>query len=62
MSKMKLSYRYWLDRVQSRTKTKQDNNMTNRIGLVYVEIETELSGPIWLGVVFDKNKTWQWCD
>ena len=35
-------------------KTKQDNDVTNRIGLVYVETEIELSGPLWSGVVYDE--------
>ena len=29
--------------------------MTDRIGLVYANIETKLLGPIWLGVVFNEN-------
>ena len=29
-------------------KTKQHNNMTNCIGVVYAETETALLGPIWL--------------
>ena len=40
-------------------KTKQDNDMTNRINLVYVEIEIELSIPIWPSAVFDENQTRQ---
>ena len=35
-----------LDWVESMTKTRQDNNVTDRIGLVDIKIETELSGPI----------------
>lgn len=30
--------------------------MIDRIGLVYVEIETELSRHIWLSVVYDENQ------
>ena len=44
--KTKLSYRAWLNRVQFVTKTRQDNDITNRIGVVYAETETELLGPI----------------
>ena len=36
-------------------KTKQDNDLTNRIGLVYAKTETELLGLIWSGVVCDEN-------
>ena len=32
-------------------KTRQDNDVTHRISLVYVEKDTEHSGPMWLGVV-----------
>ena len=32
-------------------KIKQDNDMTNYIGVFYAETETELSGPIELGAV-----------
>ena len=38
-------------------KTKQDNNMTHCIGLVYAETQIELSRPIWLNVVCHENKT-----
>lgn len=30
-----------------------DNDVTDLIDLVYIEIETKLSGPIWLSVVCD---------
>ena len=36
-------------------KVKQDNNVTDHIGLVYVETETKLLGPIWLGALCDEN-------
>ena len=36
--------------------------MTDSIGQVYVEIETKLLGPIWLGTVYDENQTGQWHD
>ena len=37
-------------------KTKQDNDMTNRISLVYTEIETKLSVPLWPSVVYVENQ------
>lgn len=37
------------------TKTKQDNNMINRISVVYVENNIELSWPIGLGADYDEN-------
>ena len=36
-------------------KARQDNNVIDCIGLVDVKTETELSRPIWLGVVCDEN-------
>ena len=45
MLKKKLSYRDLLNRVRSVKKTKQDNNVTDRISLVYAKTETKLSGP-----------------
>ena len=42
-------------------KTKQDNEETNHIDLVYIKIETKLLGPIWLGALCDENQTGQRC-
>ena len=36
-------------------KTRHDNNVTDQIGLVYAKNDTELSRPIWPGIVCDKN-------
>ena len=36
-------------------KTRQDNDVTDKIGLVYDEIKTELSGPIESGAVAYEN-------
>ena len=44
--KMKLSYHDQSDLVWSVVKTRQDNDVTNYIGLIYAEIETELTGSI----------------
>ena len=44
------------------TKTRQDNNIINRISLVYSDIEIELSGPIWLGAVCDEYQAGQQFD
>ena len=40
-------------------KTKKGNDMTDRIGLIYAETQTKLSGSIWLSVVCDENLTRQ---
>ena len=37
------------------TKTKNDNDMIDRIGIVYVKNDIELSWPIESGVICDKN-------
>lgn len=34
-------------------KTKQDNNVTNRISAVYANTENEFLRPIWLVVIYD---------
>ena len=44
------------------SKTKQDNDMTDRIGLVYAEIKTQILIPILLGTICDENHTRQLCD
>ena len=41
--------------MQSMTKTRQDNNMSHHIGVVYAKNNTELLGPIGRGVVCDKT-------
>lgn len=53
--KMKLSYHEQLNQVHSVMKSRQDNSMIDRIGLVYVVTKIELSITVWLGVVCDKN-------
>ena len=57
MPKMKLSFRELLDRVRYVIKTIQDNVMTNRIGLIYVETKTELLRPIEQGTVSYEDQT-----
>ena len=37
-------------------KTRQDNNVTNNIGLVYVENDTQLLGSIGVGAVSDETR------
>lgn len=40
-------------------KTRQDNDMTNRIVAIYAENDTKLSWQIELVVDYDENKIWQ---
>lgn len=42
-----------IDLIQYVRKTKHDKDVANRTNVVYAETETELSGPIGLGVVCD---------
>ena len=61
-SKTKLSCHDKSYQVWYRTKTKHDNNMTDHIGLVYVENKIELLWLIWQGVIWERNQLEQWCD
>ena len=45
-SKTKQSFYDWLNQVWFVTKTKQDNDVTDCIGLVYVETKTKWLEPI----------------
>ena len=51
MPKTKLNYQDLSDCVRSVMKTRQDNNMTDCISVVYTIIENELLGLIESGVV-----------
>lgn len=51
----KMSYHNRSNRVWSMIKTRQDNNVIDRIDLVYAEIETERLGPIALSTICDEN-------
>ena len=51
-----LNYRGWSDWVSIVTKTRHDNDMTNRKGPVYAKTEIELLEPIWSGAVCDENR------
>ena len=59
---MKLSYHDQSDLVWYVIKNRQDNDVTNCIGLIYAEIETKLTGSIWSSAVYDENKIGQWHD
>ena len=62
MSKKKLSSRDRSNWVGSVTKTKQVDDMIDRIDLVYTEIKTELQRPIWSGAICEENHIEKWCD
>ena len=59
MSKTKLSCLDQSDLVQSMTKTKQDNDVTNHINVIYAENETKLLWSIGPGAVDDENRIGQ---
>ena len=50
------------NRVQSITKTREDNNVIDRIGAVYAKNDTELWWSNGSGVVYDENQIEQWRD
>ena len=55
MSKMKLSCCDWSNQVRFVTKTREDNYVTNHVGLIHIKIETKLLGPIWPYAICDEN-------
>ena len=55
MPKTKLNCHDWSNRVRSMTKTRKDNNMTDRTGAIYSKIGTELSWSIEQDVVYHKS-------
>ena len=59
MPKMILNCRDLSDEVLFVTKTRQDNDMTSYIGVVYAKNETELLGPIESGAVCYQNQIGQ---
>ena len=56
MSKTKQSFQDWLNQVRFVMKTRQDNDVTNCIGLVYAETNTQLSESSRLGAVYAERK------
>ena len=62
MLKTKLSCNDWSDRVWSITKTRQDNDVTDHIGAVYVLFKIKLSSLIEHDAVNHKHQTEQWHD
>ena len=55
MPKMKQSYLNRLDQVPSMMKTRQDNDVTGHIDVVYIENKTELLSPIRPSLVCEEN-------
>ena len=43
------------------TKTRQDNNVTDHIGLLYIKNETQLLWLIRQVIVYDEDEIGQWC-
>lgn len=61
-SKSKLHYHDRLDKMRSILKSRQDNDVTDRIGITFVKCIIELSRPIRQDTVHLEKKTRQWCD
>ena len=53
--KLKLSCHDWSHYVQSMTKTRKDNDVTDHIGAIYAKNEIELSWLIGQGVTYDEE-------
>lgn len=60
--KLKLNCLKLFDQVWFVMKTKQDNNVTDQTGALYVENDIELSWPIGPGAVYDEFQRGQRCD
>ena len=60
--KTKLSYRDRLDRVSFVMKTKQENDVIDRIGAVYAKNDNELLSSIKSGADSDENQRGKQCD
>ena len=56
MPKLKLNYHNLFDQVWSAMKTKKENDITDCIGVVHAENETELLWSLWPGVLYDENQ------
>ena len=55
MRKPKLNYQELSNQVRYVTKTTQDNDMTDRIGMAYTKKKTKLLWLIRLDTVYDEN-------
>ena len=55
MSKSKLNFQDLSDRVWFGMKTRQDNDLTDCIGVFYGKNDIELSWPIRQGIICDEN-------
>ena len=56
MPKMRSSYHDRSSQIWSVVKTRQDNNVTHSISLVYIENNIELSRPIGSGEIYDETR------
>lgn len=57
--KMKLSYHAQSTRARFVMETRQDNNITYSISVVYIETKIELSRPIQLSAIYGENQIGQ---
>ena len=55
--KSELNYHDRLDRMRSITKTRQDNDVINHKGVIFIEYDTELLRPNGHCVVYDEDQT-----
>ena len=50
-----MTYHDRLDRMESMMKTREDNDVIDHIGVVYIKNDTKLLWPIRLGANYDEN-------
>ena len=62
MSKMILNYHDQLEWVHSVEKTKQDNDVIDHTGVIYVKNDAKLSSSIRSDADCDENQIWQLSD
>lgn len=56
MSNVNIKFHDRSDKVQHMTNTKQENNMIDRTGSIYLEIEIELSKSIRQDAIYHENR------
>ena len=62
MLKLELNCQDRLDKMQSIMKTKQNNKVTNRKGVIFIEYDTKMSRPIEQCAIYDKDEIEKWRD
>ena len=59
MLKLELNYHDWLDKMWSIMKNREDNEVTDRTGVIFAQQDTKLLRLIWWGIVYDEDWIWE---